>query len=73
MVITRIDFLHDDGNKKTFIEVKSVTYAMDGVGYFPDAVSVRATKHLNELIAMVEQGHRAVVVYCVQRDVNRVL
>ena len=65
---SRIDFLHDDGKKKTFVEVKSVTYAMDEVGYFPDAVSVRATKHLNELIAMVKQGHRAVVVYCVGRN-----
>ena len=67
----RIDFLH---NNDTYIEVKSVTYAQDGVGYFPDAVSKRATDHLNALQAMVKMGKKAVVIYCVQRsDIGEVL
>ncbi len=71
---SRVDFLHDNGLKKTFVEVKSVTYADDGIGYFPDAVSVRATKHLQGLVDMIKDGHRAVVVYCVQRsDITSVL
>jgi len=46
-----------------------VTYAeRGGRGLFPDAVSVRAGKHLRELIAMAEQGHRAVLLYCVQHN-----
>lgn len=34
---------------------------------FPDAVSVRGTKHLRELAAVAEAGHRAVIFFCVQR------
>lgn len=51
-----------------FVEVKNVTLAEQGAALFPDAVSVRATKHLRELIAMVEQGFRACLCFCVQRN-----
>ena len=37
----------------------------DGIGYFPDSVSDRASKHLRELMRMVEEGHRAVIFFCV--------
>jgi sugar fermentation stimulation protein A len=40
----------------------------EGVALFPDAVSVRGTKHLRELAAMVGQGCRAVIFFCVQRN-----
>ncbi len=70
----RIDFLYEDGDCKHFVEVKSVTYADDGVGYFPDAVSKRATHHLQALSAMVDSGHQATMVYCVQRpDIAHVM
>ncbi len=50
------------------VEVKSVTAAVaDGIGCFPDAVSVRAVKHLRELAARVALGERAAVVFCAQR------
>ena len=39
--------------------------AEEGLGLFPDAVTQRGRKHLRELVAMVDQGHRAVLVYCV--------
>jgi sugar fermentation stimulation protein A len=49
-----------------YVEVKNVTLkAEDGLGLFPDAVTERGRKHLRELVAMVDQGHRAVLVYCV--------
>jgi sugar fermentation stimulation protein A len=38
----------------------------EGEGFFPDAVSERGSKHLRELMAMREQGHRAVLLFCVQ-------
>ena len=44
-----------------------------GVALFLDAVSERGSKHLRELMAMVVEGHRAVLVFCVQRsDVKEV-
>lgn len=63
---SRIDFLltGDDGN--CYVEVKAMTLLGDNAeGYFPDAVSIRAQKHLRELIALKEQGHRAIIFFAV--------
>lgn len=73
---SRIDLLlqgHEDG-RDCYVEIKNVTTCDSaGFGYFPDAVSSRASKHLRELMAMVEQGQRAVIFFCVQRgDVEQV-
>ncbi len=64
---TRLDILHTLGKKKTFIEVKNCSMANDGIAMFPDAVTVRGTKHLNELKMLVKDGHRGVIFYLVQR------
>ena len=72
---SRIDFLlQSPGRADCYLEVKNVTAAVEGgVGWFPDAVTTRGTKHLNEMAAMVGAGHRAVLVFCVQRgDVDAV-
>ena len=73
---SRIDFLlndkellsqHSDDARPCYLEVKNVTLMeAEGEGFFPDAVSERGSKHLRELIMMVEQGHRAVLLFCVQ-------
>ena len=64
---SRIDILLSHGTKQCYVEVKSVTLEGEaGVGYFPDAVSTRGQKHLRELIVMKEQGHRAILFFCVQ-------
>lgn len=71
---SRIDLLLQWPNGQLgYLEVKNVTLARDGEGLFPDAVTTRGSKHLQELTAMVGLGHRALLVYCVQRaDVSRV-
>ncbi|WP_299735713.1 DNA/RNA nuclease SfsA [uncultured Endozoicomonas sp.] len=65
---SRIDLLlKQEGLPDCYVEVKSVTLAMgDGLGLFPDAVTSRGAKHLRELAQMVENGHRAVLFFCVQ-------
>ena len=67
---SRIDFLlsqHSDDARLCYLEVKNVTLMeAEGEGFFPDAVSERGSKHLRELMAMVAQGHRAVLLFCVQ-------
>lgn len=64
---SRIDFLLD-GAGLTYVEVKSVTLSRQpGLAEFPDSVTARGAKHLGELAAMVAQGHRAVMLYLVQR------
>lgn len=66
---SRIDLLLESAGQQCYIEVKSVTLLSDnGLGLFPDAVSDRGRKHLRELIAMVKQGHRAVLFFCVQHN-----
>jgi len=69
---SRIDWLLSNDNKEgdadqlCYVEVKNVTLLEeDGRGYFPDAVTDRGRKHLYELANMVEQGHRAVLFFCV--------
>jgi len=71
---SRTDLLLDFSGRPCFVEVKNLTAAAaDGEGFFPDAVSERAHKHLEELADVVQQGARAAVVFCVQReDVARV-
>jgi len=71
---SRIDFLltggdtNNEGLPDTYVEVKNVHLMRDaGLAEFPDTVTKRGAKHLNELAAMVAQGHRAVMLYCVQR------
>ena len=73
---SRIDLLLEGGRcrKPCYVEVKNVTAAVDGgIALFPDAVSTRATKHLRELMHVVDAGSRAVLLFCVQRgDVGEV-
>lgn len=66
---SRIDFLlTGNGRADAYVEVKSVTLSRQpGLAEFPDSVTARGTKHLQELTAMVGQGHRAVMLYLVQR------
>jgi len=63
---SRIDFLTTYQDlPDTYIEVKSVTLLEEGKGYFPDAVTTRGQKHLRELIDMISQGNRAVLLFAV--------
>ncbi len=62
---SRADLLLSAGERECYVEVKSVTWYRDyGLGVFPDTVSARATKHLRELLAVVEAGQRAVIFFC---------
>ncbi|MDX8346551.1 DNA/RNA nuclease SfsA [Cognatiyoonia sp. IB215446] len=65
---SRIDFLLSGDGPDTYVEVKSVTLSRQaGLAEFPDSVTARGAKHLDELAEMVRQGHRAVMFYLVQR------
>ena len=66
---SRIDFLlTQDGLPDAYVEVKSVTLnRQPQLAEFPDSVTARGAKHLNELANMVAQGHRAIMLYLVQR------
>lgn len=63
---SRIDLmLQAQGRPDCYIEVKSVTLAEQEQGYFPDAVTERGQKHLRELMSVVANGERAVLLFTV--------
>ena len=65
---SRIDLLLQRDGRLCFVEVKNVTLVeADGYYKFPDAVTTRGRKHLFELTEMVRQGHRAVMLFMIQR------
>ncbi|WP_420409503.1 DNA/RNA nuclease SfsA [Hoeflea sp.] len=71
---SRIDILLEDPTRgKAYVEVKNVHFRRSpGLAEFPDSVTSRGAKHLEELGDMAEAGHRAIMVYLIQRsDVNR--
>lgn len=71
---SRVDFWLRRGQKEHFVEVKNCHLVYpDGRGYFPDSRSERAARHLAELSQVVRAGHRATVLFTVQRpDVRAV-
>lgn len=67
---SRIDILLEDPKKgQCYVEVKNVHLLRSGgLAEFPDSVTERGVKHLEELSDMVGEGHRAVMVYLIQRE-----
>ncbi|MFQ5622995.1 MAG: DNA/RNA nuclease SfsA [Paracoccaceae bacterium] len=66
---SRVDFLlSEPGLRDAYVEVKNVHLLRGGgVAEFPDCVTTRGARHLRELANMVAAGHRAVMLYLVQR------
>ncbi|MDX0449890.1 DNA/RNA nuclease SfsA [Sinorhizobium medicae] len=67
---SRIDILLSDAEKGlAYVEVKNVHFSrLSGLAEFPDSPTERGAKHLEELGDMVAAGHRAIMLYLVQRD-----
>ena len=68
---SRIDILLTKkySNEQCYVEVKNVTLVDDeGHCLFPDAVTERGQKHLNELLQLKRNGIRAVMLFIVQRE-----
>ena len=71
---SRIDIFADNLNgKNSYIEVKSVTLSrLEKLSEFPDAVTSRGSKHLQELSDMCKKGNECYLIYLVQRaDVTK--
>jgi sugar fermentation stimulation protein A len=67
---SRLDFLLDEhrrGRPAAYVEVKSVTLACGHVARFPDSITERGRRHMAELARLREAGHRAVLLFVVQR------
>ena len=64
---SRFDLMLESPGGRTYIEVKSVTLVEQGIGLFPDSPTTRGAKHLNTLIGAIQAGHRAAVIFVIQR------
>ena len=66
---TRFDFLITDKKNKIFIEVKNVTLSRKkGLAEFPDAVTTRGLKHINELIKAAKKNYKIFILFLIQRS-----
>ena len=65
---SRLDLMLRDKKNVCYVEIKNVTLVENGMALFPDAVTTRGTRHLQELIRLKEQGHRAVMLFVIQRE-----
>ena len=64
---SRIDILLEADGRRCYVEVKNVTLVEGRLALFPDAVTTRGQKHLRELMEMVRNGDRGVLLFTVQR------
>lgn len=65
---SRLDFMTEKDGRKRLLEVKGCTLEIDGIGYFPDAPTVRGVKHLKELIRARNEGWDAAVGFVIQME-----
>ena len=64
---TRFDFLLTNEKEKCFLEVKNVTLVRNkNIAEFPDSITSRGAKHLNELIKAKKKGYETYMLYLIQ-------
>lgn len=66
---SRLDMLVKKDNRSLYVEVKGVDLVKEkGLSMFPDAPTIRGTKHLRELETLVKEGHEAMVIFLIARE-----
>jgi len=63
---SRFDLYFEAPGRKGFIEVKGVTLERDGTALFPDAPTVRGTRHVYEMARAVEEGYEGYILFLIQ-------
>ena len=64
---SRLDFLLETDHGRVYLEVKNCSLVENNIALFPDAVTARGTRHLQELSRLRGLGHRAALIFCIQR------
>ncbi|HUJ19403.1 MAG TPA: DNA/RNA nuclease SfsA, partial [Nitrospirota bacterium] len=62
---SRFDFLLGQAGRNVVVEVKSCTLVGNRIAMFPDAITVRGTKHLLELESIAKKGNKAAVLFLI--------
>lgn len=59
-------YFETEDQRRGFLEVKGVTLENQGIAMFPDAPTLRGTKHIREMIRAVQAGYQGFIVFLVQ-------
>jgi sugar fermentation stimulation protein A len=66
---TRFDFFIKNKKNNIFVEVKNVTLSRKfNIAEFPDSITERGSKHINELIDATKKGYKSYILFVVQRN-----
>ena len=65
---SRLDFYMERNGERFLMEVKGCTLEIGGKGYFPDAPSARAVKHIRELSRAVLEGYRCIIAFVIAME-----
>ena len=65
---SRFDFSFILDGRQCFLEVKGVTLERDGICAFPDAPTLRGTKHLRGLTQAAGEGYGCYVLFVIQME-----
>ena len=66
---TRFDFMVTNKKNKAYVEVKNVTLSRKkGLAEFPDSITARGLKHINELVKASKKNYKIYILYLIQRD-----
>ena len=65
---SRFDLYFEKDKESGFIEVKGVTLENNGLSLFPDAPTERGTKHIKEMIKVVESGLKGYIFFLIQME-----
>ena len=64
---SRLDiYFKRKGGKEGFIEIKGVTLEREGYATFPDAPTIRVTKHVKELMQAVKEDYECYIFFLIQ-------
>jgi len=66
--LSRFDFCLEQDREKIWLEVKSVNLVENNIAMFPDAPTSRGARHVRELLDLVKDGQRALIIFVVMRD-----
>jgi len=69
----RLDFLLRNNDITAYVEVKSVTLVQNGIARFPDAPTLRGTRHLDLLATLSKKGFQTYIFFLVQRNDARLI
>jgi len=64
---SRFDLLLSKDEKLCFVEVKSVSLVKDRTAMFPDAPTLRGTRHVHHLMEAMDDGYEAAILFLIQR------